>query len=1695
MSGGISAIKGFDYQATVILDKLFNHFDRHGPSAKARPEGIDDLDLSWSESGAERRQYVQIKKPTEDCNGNLNPTTWTLSATVKELLPSAIKHLLGNGHSQLWIVGDRFDDAVASLINARDEAPIAVPLAYWSAVHSLARNEMLAALEVESVVRKKILLWKISFNLPANPEEAQSILTAEFGNFARGLGANEDICSQYAANVTELHGCLPGVLARIEILAIYGSEQDVIQRVYDQLTQRYSLPSTVIENTLFRNLRGFINDIAKQPGRSFNQEELEVELRCVWPQMIPIKNLPVLDPDHVTRRDLAERFTTGWIGKAIEAIGISGSGKTTLTAEIAERSRITAPDRLVYYAEVRSNISLRDVLVGVAFHLRRQGIREPFSIAVKRDTTEEDILAYLARSYSTVPREILLLIDLVEGTCSTAFSRDLAIFIRALPSSSCRIAVFGQESAMRELTLLERNEHNVSRLDIRGFAFEEFVKLVSYHHPSSDRAALWDIYHHVTAGRAAGLFAKLAQTLAKAASLQDMFEMATKPAEDILAHAEQLRFARISEGARSAAERLVCFALPFLRADTEEIFPDENIGMAIRELLTQGLLGYHDKDSFEMHETVRAGLEGMLAIDVRHSTHQALAAWYSTQGLVTAEIHHLEKAGKSAEAQMRAREIFLRGEQWSAVSAYVIRNKLISVKDVIDVIAGCQTVEHIFLLTSILRNLGEPTPISELLRIIREHPQRYFSDYRWSSAIVETILEFDPGQLNSLITFSINNAINEGQAEFALSWLKVAMQRKGGAVTSQTIEFFNAQQPQIKRILLGILLRDRRREALRAAFQFLTSSQEPTGEREKLSVLDFSLHIDNLNDAVELLAAMPRVQVAAMLVSKSALLGPLANLVWSERAKLRTHCIEVLKSSPHEEIIIENAIRVLIFLAEPLLFSLCEPFLSRKDGIRAFAALLPILQPAFSDYRRYEVQILDRNAALEDRFIALSMLASAGADLGYIYHRLKAIETDFNQGQAWDFLFLMSSIQSPFPEAIALLEAHMGSLSAKESHLAIPALMKLGELPASEATTMLTRALIHSNPEIRRSAALGLARRRSHIALAALIDQYAKEDEEPLAVGLATAIVASGANSALDLQSRHTSPAIQLWQFILTMRLRDESMADRLVSVALDPFLNWQVRRAAIFAAGRLPYDIALARILPIIMDERSPLTIDHSENLGCHSLISSFLTSSHKEWPYVFAKGRDFFINFFAGIFEEIWSDRIIKQDLPSGADAAGWFYDRLAFHEWPTRHDAPDRVLNELNVPLLQGAVLRSLRLCGRPELIEQQLATANHIWIAMKCLTERRRAGNINSELAARLQSLVEASPCQGNVLLHRVIDEINNRRATASEVGPATVVPYGRSMAVSYITYDDAVRALSGTVTNFKATSPLVLESITAEQCERLIRLADPTNDPHQGVETYIPLIQFTSNGHIVARQQWTSTGSGESPNALIRPAIAVANNFGLSIPWQQELMTRAWSRDFVKKYLACLGALNDSFRFYEELSKYEDVLILSLCDVNQCEPIRKYIDARIIPTLMRYITSGTDELFEGLCMLALQVNTPEIEPVLSGLLYRWSQRFDRTSIASQHDGNISLWRGFREITEHPRFTSISGWMSLLEQVLQTRIQWLHAQDIVRVLERDPRSYILIESRLFKAENWEHFYQEEIDRLDDAAERLFVQLLEK
>lgn len=1695
MSGGISAIKGFDYQATVILDRLFEHFDGHGSTAEARPEGTDDLDLSWTADAIEHRRYEQIKKPREDNYGNLKPASWTLSQAVDELFPNTIVNLSGNQYEQVWIVGDMVDEALRLLVAAGENAPTAAAEPYWKVVHLLARNDAVNAHNLEASKRSELLRWRVPADLPANPKDALSKIAHGFAECAKNTGVKDGVAIRFLQKATLTHKCLPGILARIEIQSTYGTEDAVAKRVRGVLAQRYSLQYEVIENTLFRNLRGFINDISKRPGRKFNLEELEFELRSVWPRMIPIKDAPQLDAEHVDRPDLVERFTTGWTGKAIEAVGISGSGKTLLAAEVVKESQSTAPARQVYYAEVRPDVGLRDVMAGVAFHLRRIGIFEPFAISVENGPTDEVVLSNLARLYSVIPQEVLLLVDLVEGTCSPAFARDLATFIRALTSSVFRIAIFGQESALRELNQAEKDALGAGQVDIRGFRFEEFVTLVGHYHPQPDRAALWGVYHRVTAGRAAGLFAKLAQALASAQSMQEMVETAARPAEDTLPYAEQQRFGRITPAARRAAENLVCFALPFRRKDAEEIFSADNVGAAINEMRTLGLLRPHDEDSYEMHETVRAGLEGTIALTVRNSAHQALATWYGAHDLVTAEILHLEKAGQSNEARRRARESFLRGERWAALSAYVTEHKLVSPSEVIRRVAVPKPVEDRYFLTNVLRGLGEPVAVDELFQVLREQPNRFFGDYQWGLAIVEAILEFEPARLEDLIVFSIETMSEAASKESALGCLVIAARRKNCVIGPRTITFFGKQPPEIKKLLLRFLFLDRRRDALRCAFQFLALDQGQMDGSRAFFWSDVALQISCREDAVEFLAAMASVTPAAMLIAKSALLGPLANLVWSQRKALKAYCIEILRDSSMDERLVENAIRVLVFLAEPSICELCDELLARKGAIRGFATLVPALVPACCDCSRYEARLMDGNTAFEDRATALFVLASVGADIGDIYRRVKAAESDSQRSEKLDFLFLTLCAQRPFAEAIPLFDKALESVGEKNAHFLTSVLSKLAELPVPGATALLVRALSSPNQYIRQCAAISLSQRRANTALASLVAHYADERQEVQAVTLATAIVASGTRSVMDLRSTlQDAPATQLWKCILAMRSRDSTFVNRIVALACDPAQNWQLRRAAIFAAGRFPYEAALEKIVPVVLAERSPLAIDQNSSFLCHAVMSSILLSGNPGLAPIFARGRVRFVEFFSEIFEESWNVSMSRQGLPAGAEAAGWLFDRLKDRGWPARQEAPDIVLNELNVPMLHSAVLRSLRLNGKPDVIEEQFSRAYHVWFAMKCLMERSRAGGCDSALASRLKALIEASPCKGSALLDRVINEICVRVANQPVAAPAVASPEAVEAVVLRTSYITAESSLTGANANLQLVAPVVLESLTVEQCEQLIRLADPAKDRHQISEIFIPSIQFTRSSHVVAQRRTTYSSIGDSISTLIRPAVAAANGFGLPISWHHELMAGPLANTYIPKFLACLGARNDSDRFYEELARDADMLLPYICNAAHGKPVLRYIDARIIPYLLRYVSSGADELFEGLCTLALQVISPEIDNVLAGLFYRWTQRFDVRSPHLQHDQNHALWRAFKRLSEHPRFNTIEGWRSRLAVVLSAPISWYHSQEIVRVLERDPRSYILIESRLFKATNWEHFHQDEIDRLDAVAELLFPQLLE-
>jgi hypothetical protein len=324
--------------------------------------------------------------------------------------------------------------------------------------------------------------------------------------------------------------------------------------------------------------------------------------------------------------------------------------------------------------------------------------------------------------------------------------------------------------------------------------------------------------------------------------------------------------------------------------------------------------------------------------------------------------------------------------------------------------------------------------------------------------------------------------------------------------------------------------------------------------------------------------------------------------------------------------------------------------------------------------------------------------------------------------------------------------------------------------------------------------------------------------------------------------------------------------------------------------------------------------------------------------------------------------------------------------------------------------------------------------------------------------------------------------------AGEQPAAGSAPVPKKEEGSPLSFQAVVHLLSGSAITALPDGPIVLKPITAEECEILIGLADPTKDPERGVTVFTPAVSFTKEGHQVAQRQTTSTGEPSLPDRL-RPAIVAANCSGLPIPWHTKLLEGSLGESYAAKFLECLAAQDDATRFYVALAEAEHVLMPVLCQNAYVLSAKLVIDVRLVPALARFLHAGGDNFFEGLCILAKRIDAPEIQPILEGLLHRWAQRFDLQVGSQEPDEAYLLWRGFARLSEHPRFEAIPDWPLQLEAALSTPMAWYRSQPIMRVLERDPGSYFFVESRLFKEANWEHYREDEVERLDRAAEALF------
>jgi hypothetical protein len=575
---------------------------------------------------------------------------------------------------------------------------------------------------------------------------------------------------------------------------------------------------------------------------------------------------------------------------------------------------------------------------------------------------------------------------------------------------------------------------------------------------------------------------------------------------------------------------------------------------------------------------------------------------------------------------------------------------------------------------------------------------------------------------------------------------------------------------------------------------------------------------------------------------------------------------------------------------------------------------------------------------------------------------------------------------------------------------------------------MLLKASSHPDRSVRATAALSLASSRARTALATLKEHLAAETDPAIGVLLGTAIVASGATSVADLAVAPSESAhFSLWRCVLAARTRDTSFAPELVLIANDTTANWQLRRAAIDAAGFLPFEAALSQMLPILR-EASPLTIDDHRGLHTHSMLSWLLLEEAPGLLPAFLGGEGRFVALVTGILEDTQHDLIDPRGIPPETEVARWLYHRLLERGWPASRGVLDGLINELHVPLLRSAVLRALQRTGRIDLIEGELARADDVWIATKCVVECLKGAPAGT--AARLALLVARSPVAGEPRLTLILDRAREDEVAAEptavrfeEVEPAPQR--------SFLSYEDAVSALTSVQPNAELgrRAPLVLEEMTSAQFEHLARLADPANDRDVAVERYVPEVTLGRESHTVARWQQTYTGSSEAAGAWIRPALVAANRFDVPFRWHEKLLSGPYPDAYAERLFACLAAAGNAEIFYRLLDRDGDALLPHICSYNGRKQIAAFIDDRLIPFLTLHLSSGTDEVIAGLCGLARYIVSPSIDSVLTVLFQRWTGFFAGGREAGPRRTSVDLWRAFNDLTGHPRFELIEDWQGL------------------------------------------------------------------
>lgn len=1685
MSDGYQALKGFEYQATVNLDLIIKHFNQSNENISLRPEGEDDLVIVPDKEGIS--YFFQIKKPKETKDGLLKSEPWALTEVVNSLLAGTLERLRGNQHRQTWILGDEVDAEVHKLLSYEPKDDDKNSAEYIRALHILAKKQ------------SKVIPLKHNDSRILNRWKPKSIgtplsLIDSFQKILSTSGIPKDKIDQYTEEVISLHQVLPRVLLRTSVEVIYGTDEEVRHRIQHELKEKYKLDWEVSKNTLIPCLRNFISTVSSQRGRTIRKCDFEDEVRNIWPRMTMVCSPQSLQETDIRRTKLVDKVLNSVQSGALEITGISGSGKTTLASEILEHIESDNTPTKSIYMSVRSDKDFRDVISGVAFNLRNYGIDDLLPIAVNYQSSDESSLLDSARFLSSIDIDLLCIIDLVDGQCSNNFARELAIFIEHLSGNKTQFIVMGQSSSFHYLSALQKKKLKLPRtINIEGFSFDEFLKLSGKlcPHLSCERTALFEVYNTLTANRSSKLYARLANLVASCRSLEEMQRLAELPADEVLQEADRSKYNLLNDDLKKTADKLFCFILPFQEEQASIIFSSDRVRGAIIELVKCGLLRKLENNHYEFHETTRKGMESLTPADIKISTHKALSDYYESIGDTVATVYHLDQSGQHEEAKKLAKEAFLSGESRTGLEAYVKKHALVSFCEIVNLIFETTEIGNSYMLPKMLDGLGSVDAADLILERLKEDPNVLSSDFQKTWQITEAIQLCDSLKIYELVKIALTQPIYTDKPD-ALEYIVQGVRNPKNPIISPDLkELFKNQNDEVKVKILPLFLLDKRREILSEAFSFLYSYQEPFNKRnngfQSSTIKD--LKIDDLADVEEFLAAIPIPRdINMMLINRSPNLGFLENYIWNSRHSIRPLCVEFSQGDSDDEEALINALRILLFLQDENSLLFLNKTFSDKSRLNSLVHIIPSMYPNGINLTEHQENILNINIGFEERVSDFSAFYQAGGDVDNIYHQLIGADTD--NAEAWKFLILMASMMKPSKAAIRIFEEKLEGNSSTLNYSTLASIAsRLGELSGPDVDEFLVR-ILDAQEDIASVSCLNLQTHRLKKALPALLKICTESAGSPLGnMALVAAIASYPSNIAEFEEIWPNYPDMEIWRCILIARLKPLTKADWLVKTATDTSKHWQIRRAAILASENLPFEASLERIYSSILKERSSLFIDNHPSLLMHNVLAPIILEEGQGLLRFFIRGRNDFKEFWGDIFQYNARGSLFPVDKDAGAKSALWLYDRLEHHGWPSDGNAQDSILNELHIPILQAAVLRGLRLSGRTNLIEALLPSTKSEWLLMRALCELGKIPGKGQEDINRYKKLMSEGVLKHSISANNCLNNMSKRSQTSKREGDLGSQKYD----VMVLDYEQILSVILSE--NAIDNSSWKIGDLSLGEFSNLVKELDPKNDHELNSITTTPTLRLGNIAPSIQSSKHSSMDKNRGVREILRPLLASNNSFGLDIQWHSSLLSGSSgnyshiSQQYLSAFIDALGVHNNSELLYLELEKRTDLILPALGKISYQTNVSKLIDIRIIPYLLAYANSGSDEMLESLCSLAACVSSSRIDTILERLFLRWTNRFEKDTNDLQHYNNFPIWRAFNSLTKHPRFTRISNYEDRLMEILSFNLAWFNRDDIIKALSKSCRSYIKLETILMKSAPFEHYSWDEVDRLSDVVESLF------